>query len=167
MSLRAAIAGTAFAAGLAAATAGASAQTAIDLAGIFPTMEWTVATIAGRVDVDCIATFTDSSGGPLGYEVTFANGARIGEFHFAWAGQNQIVTYSLGPRAAGSDLRSFRVAWADDGSATERIATEQLDLDAALALLAEGSIDRPLAAALEFVWADRFCRQTRMAAATP
>jgi hypothetical protein len=161
---RAAITAAAFAAGLASAAGAASAQTAGDLAGIFPTADWTVATIAGRVDVDCIATFTDSSGGPLGYEVTFANGARIGEFRFLWGGENQIVTYSLGPRAEGATIRSFRLAWADDGSATERTAVEQLDLGAALAFLAEGSADRPLAAALEFVWADRFCRNTEMAA---
>jgi hypothetical protein len=160
---RAAVAAVAFTAGLAAA-GGASAQTAGDLAGIFPAADWNVATIAGRVDVDCIATFTDSSGGPLGYEVTFANGVRIGEFHFVWGGETQIVTYSLGPRAEGTSVRSFRLAWADDGSATERIAVERLDLNAAIALLAESSADRPLAAALEFVWADRFCRNSEIAA---
>jgi hypothetical protein len=142
----------------------ASAQTARDLAGIFPADEWTVATIAGRVDVDCIATFTASSGGPLGYEVTFASGARFGEFHFVWGGETQIVTYSLGPREGGAQGRSFSVAWADDGSATERVALQRFDLEGALAFLAEGSADRPLAAALEFVWADRFCRPTELAA---
>ncbi len=165
MGFRAAIAVSALVLGLAAGAGGASAQTAGDLAGIFPTANWNVATIAGRVDVDCIATFTDTGSGPLGYEVTFANGARVGEFHFAWAGENHVVTYSLGPRAEGTQLRSFRLAWADDGSATERTAIQQVDLAAALAFLADGSADRPLAAALEFVWADRFCRNTEMAAA--
>ena len=97
-----------------------------------------MATIAGRVDVDCIATFTNSSGGPLGYEVTFANGARIGEFHFIWGGENQVVTYSLGPRAEGSLLRSFRLAWADDGSATERTPSNSSTSPPPSPSLAEG-----------------------------